>query len=187
MFKCFCSQEHKWRIWRVFVLVNEVKDILQKLVDYGQRFGAEFVDVRFEEVKSLSVRLVDGVPKIGYGVDRGVAVRVYYNGVIGFAYTSHLDWNNLRKTLERAFALARASVGVSRVPKPVELKAVEDDVVWPLKRDPTEVSLEEKLADMREVDRILGSEQFVKSRTVGYNESTIAKVYASSEGRLVSE
>jgi len=168
-------------------LVDEIKDILQKLVDHGQKLGAEFVDVRFEEVKSLSVRLVDGIPKIDYGVDRGIAIRVYYGGVIGFAYTSRLNWDNLRKTLERAFALARASAGVSRIPKPVELKAVEDDVVWPLKRDPADVSLEEKLADIREVDRILGGEQFVKSRTVGYGESSVVKVYASSENRLVSE
>ena len=174
-------------MWGSIVLVDGVKDILQKLVDCGQKFGAEFVDVRFEEVKSLNVRLVDGIPKIGYGVDRGVAIRVYYSGAIGFAYTSRLDWDNLRKTLERAFVLARASVGVSRAAKPIELKAVEDDVVWPLKRDPANVGLEEKLADVREVDKILGSERFVKSRTVGYSESSVAKVYASSEGRLVSE
>ncbi len=164
-----------------------MRDLVEYVIAEAQRMGVEFADVRIVEVRHTSITLRDGVPEARAGTDFGAAVRAYVGGSMGFAYTTDVSRHSLLRALERAVAMARAGAGASAAPRPAELKAVEDSHEWPQQVRVEDVSVEEKLRDLAEVDKIVAGRGYVRSRTLVYSEAVERRVYGSTEGRFVEE
>ncbi|AEM39704.1 peptidase U62 modulator of DNA gyrase [Pyrolobus fumarii 1A] len=172
--------------------LNGVTEIAEKLMVEAEKLqGVILADVRVEHNDLLYIRLRDGtVDTISPGVDRGASVRVFVDGGYGFAYTTRLDLESLRKALHEAYSMARAMAASPKRMnvRPYLLDALEAEHVWPVSRDPRDVSIEEKVKDLMELDRTLTNLlKSIKSRDIIYRELTSVKIYVSTEGRKIRE
>ncbi len=109
--------------------------------------GATYADIRIADYRrqSLSTR-EERVTEISDSEDRGLGVRVIANGTWGFAASAAITVNEAVRVARRAVTLARANAVLQR--DPVELAPVEayrDRWTTPIRRDPFEVDLEEKV------------------------------------------
>ncbi len=164
-----------------------MREILEYTINEARRLGAEFADIRIVEHRHLEITVREGVPEVSTGVDYGVAIRFYVNGSIGFSYTTDVTRQSILRALEKAASMAKAAQPVTRLPKPIELKPIEAVETWPQKKSVEDVSLEKKLADLTDLDKLLASNERVKSRTIVYWELVEKKAYASTEERYVEE
>ncbi len=171
----------------------EVRDAAERVAAEASRLqGVVLADVRVVYRPMVRIRLVDGrVQELVEGVDRGAAVRVFTSGGgYGFAYTTRLGLEELRRALNDAYRLARASeaTGKGLPAKPVVLDALEAEEIWPVDRDLRDVSIEEKLRDLQELDRLVAERvPGLRARTIHYYDYVEARFYASTEGRRVYE
>jgi len=145
--------------------------------------GATYADLRFERAHSTEAELRDGkLERLVAGSDAQAGVRVLVGGVWGFAHTSRLDAASLRGAAEQAARAARAAS--KHMGEPVKLaatKAARARVRVPAKRPPGKVSLEERVALLRDLDRIPRREGAV-ARTLVVHDSEIERWFVSTDG-----
>ncbi|NOZ89079.1 MAG: TldD/PmbA family protein [Crenarchaeota archaeon] len=164
----------------------EPRDVLERFVAEAQRLGVEYADARVERRRFTRIEVREGVVTPSSGVDYGVAVRVYYRGSIGFAYTTRVTREAVLEALSRAFAMARAAGG-GAMPGPVTFDAAEAEYVHPVKRSVADVPLDVKVSDLLELDGLLSGSGEVKSRSIRYYEAVEERFFASTEERYISE
>ncbi|MFW5920257.1 MAG: TldD/PmbA family protein [Polyangiales bacterium] len=135
--------------------------------------GLVYADVRFveEERELLRVRGRSGkraargsptpsVENLGRDRSRGFGVRVFADGGWGFACTPDPRPAALRRAAERALEVARASARASaRKLRFVEGEAHVGTYRTPMERDPLEVPLDEKVADLAAATEALGPDE----------------------------
>ncbi|HZG93639.1 MAG TPA: TldD/PmbA family protein [Mycobacteriales bacterium] len=125
----------------------ELAELAELARDEAQRHGVEYADARAvqEDSESIDVR-DDTVQGVGRATSRGVGVRVLAGGSWGFAATSDADEGQVRRAVERAVDIARASATVQR-----ERVTLDDSpppsgtYTTPHERDPFDVPLAEKV------------------------------------------
>ncbi len=170
------------------MLVDE--SVLEKTVDYALRLGAEYAEARYHalSVSSLVTRN-DRLVGVGRGVEEGVAIRVLVKGVLGFASTNSLEWEQLEKTVSRAVSSARA-LGKTMV-KPVKLSEermgrAKYEVV--VKKDFSSESIESKVGLLKSVYtgvRDALSKAKLATLFAELSEKVEEKLYVNSEGARV--
>ncbi len=166
-------------------------DDLRRFVEQGMRFGVSYLDLRFESISSESVSAEDGKPKeVGYSSEQGVGVRALAGGAWGFA-AAQIEGENETKVIsqvvEEAAKLALALRG-SQTVRLAPTRVVREAVVLPMKVDPLDISLEEKMALCVEASaRALKVDTSVKKSGVGLGFQTVEKVFVSSEGAEISQ
>jgi TldD protein len=151
--------------------------------------GASYADVRIGRYRSQSIstreRQVAGVSD---AESYGLGVRTIVNGCWGFAATSTLTKAGARHAAREAAMLSRAARGVHR--RRVELAPVTPVTgTWmtPVRRDPLEVPLEEKIALL-----LAANEAALKVPNVRFVNSSLAvlrevKTLVTSEGTNVTQ
>lgn len=130
-------------------------DVSRQAVEAARAAGADYADARVvhEDEESLTVRNQE-MEGIDRSSSHGLGIRVLVNGYWGFAATARLEGAEIARTAQLAVAIARAA---SRLPRePVTLSPVEPVTgTWqsPMREDPFEVPLEEKVALLMEATR----------------------------------
>jgi TldD protein len=165
--------------------MEDPRDVMVRALEATRGWNIEFADVRVERTRFTSVRVENGVVKLSSGIDYGAAVRVFANGVVGFAFTTRVTVDSLRRALEQAYSMARAFKG--NLPAPVKFEAVEDEYEAPVKKSVDDVPVDVKVKDVIELDKLLSAEPKVKSRRIYYVERVEERFYASSEERVLAE
>jgi TldD protein len=130
-------------------------DVAKQAVEAAVAAGADYADGRVvtDESESITVRNQEME-----GIDRsrseGIGIRVLVNGYWGFAATARAEAAELDRTAKLAVDIAKAA---SRLPmEPVRLADVEPVTgTWhsPMRDDPFNVALEEKVALLMEATR----------------------------------
>src|SRR5438132_7090856 len=124
-----------------------MKEFTARALDRARDLGASYADIRVVETQRESIAIKNGrVEGLSLGEEQGFGVRVLADGAWGFASSSLLNKDELDKVVEQAAQIARASARVR--PKPVDIgppMRYVDSYRTPIKIDPFEVSLEEKL------------------------------------------
>jgi len=154
--------------------------------------GTDYMDARVESlslcnmiVSSNSVIRDVGYPYIFDSIlDHGAGVRVLFKGTWGFAFTKDTSKKGLRDCADRAFRLAKfnSRYGKDRV-NLAESKPVEDRIPFEGKIDPSQVSVEEKVALIREfIARVSDESRRIKDYQVRYSDICMDKLFSSSEG-----
>lgn len=119
--------------------------------------GASYADARIVTTRSETLVVRNGrIGELEQSEEIGIGVRALVAGAWGFAATPHLDPEHVQATAALAVQIARASA-LAR-PVPVRLapqSAVVDRWQTPVQIDPFAVPLEEKLALLFEIDRLL--------------------------------
>jgi len=87
-------------------------------------------------------------------VSLGCSVRVLNDGAWGFSATPHLTGEAVLDIVEDAMALAKVQSGWRRVPIEIEsLPAHTDNWILPIKEDPFDVRLEERAAELLDINQ----------------------------------
>jgi TldD protein len=124
-----------------------MKDALAWLMDEARKAGAAFADARMVDSRGTGLRRQDGkTDRLAEGASLGVGVRVLLEGAWGFSSTTALDRDGLRRCLETATAMARASQ--ARVIEPGVMAAIAPTVgeyVSPFEVDPRSIPVDRKM------------------------------------------
>ncbi len=138
----------------------------------------EFNDVRILRGSRTRIVLDNGkLEEISQAPFQGAAVRALHSGAWGFVTTDRID--GLDKEIDLAKRIAR------KIDRHEELRLAEapagKSIVVPVKKDPKNLSLEEKVALLREIEdaaKVKG----VSSTQAVYSELEMRVHYSSSEG-----
>jgi TldD protein len=153
-------------------------------LERAQEAGAEFADLRVMRVERTSLELKDGELKEAVeGQEAGFGMRVLLGGSWGFASANSIDETAGLAAVDRAISLARASstrsgeeVVLAQVP------IVEDTLIWEPREDPRDVSIEEKLELLREVEGAARTSEHLATITTGYSEGHRSMELLTTEG-----
>ncbi len=165
-------------------------DIISKSVDYGGSLGAEYVEVRVQNLFKTLLTTKDGtVEGAKEGTESGVGVRVLVNGAWGFVSLGKLDSKMLMGAVDEAVRLAKAaSLRVKSAVKLADVKAVEDRVATRPRKSPQDFSMEEKIGLALAMDRtVFGYDKRIKSCTVNHLDVTGTNYFANSDGARIEE
>jgi len=166
-----------------------LKGLLQLAVDHAQKFGASYAEARYQDLVTEDVSVKNGaVQTANRGYDKGFGVRVVSDGAFGFACSSVLTPEEMRRTAARALGIARASATVKR--EPLILDRLDAYVgFWPnaYRIHPFDVPLEKKAEllleateAMRAGDEVRVVEGFIHSRETH-------KFFVSSLGSAIEQ
>ncbi len=158
------------------VVIMDIHDA----VKYGEKLGADYVEIRHEEVIKNHIELRDGVfHTLAERESIGYAVRVLARGAWGFAATNH----DLRRAVEEAVNLAISSSRAIR--EKIELAEIptrRDHVRSRMRIKPQDVDVEEKVKHVRHLEKLLKARDFVKSSQVKYEDAYGKKILVTNEG-----
>ncbi|MCW4016915.1 MAG: TldD/PmbA family protein [Candidatus Bathyarchaeota archaeon] len=167
-----------------------MRDILARSVDYGKSLGAQYVEVRTQTLFKTLLTTKDGtVEGAKEGTEGGAAVRALVDGAWGFVSLGKLEPKLLTKAVGEAVGLAKAAS--SHVKSPVELaqvKTINDRVVASSKKNPKDVSMEQKISDVLAMDKaVLGHDNRIKSCTISYLDVTGTSYFVNSDGTNIEQ
>jgi TldD protein len=167
-----------------------LRDLLEAAVQEGLRAGAIFCEARFLEERSNSISIENGVARaLGSGIMRGVGIRVIVGGRWGFASTNVPTRKNVKRTLADAIGGAK-SITTQRgeEAKIVKVKPSVDTVTHKVKIDPEDVSSEEKVKKMLEIEKVARTyNERVKDTFLSYRDVLTKVVVCNSFGTSVEE
>ncbi|MEM1551464.1 MAG: TldD/PmbA family protein [Candidatus Bathyarchaeia archaeon] len=168
-----------------------MKDTLVKVVNTAvDKFGAEHVEVRAQKLfKTMLTIKEEKVEAAKEGIENGAAIRVLVDGAWGFASSCSLDTKTLVSAASEACRMAK--VAGQKLKNPIKLaenKAFEDDVSAKPKRDPSKISIEDKIKITSTIaETVLGYDQRVKSCTIDYLDLVGTSYFLNSEGSCIKQ
>ncbi len=168
-----------------------MKDLLTKINNIAtQKFGAQYAEARaqklFKTILTLKEKRVETTKQ---GIENGVALRVLVNGAWGFASVGTLDNDILEGAVSDACRMAKmASLRLKTPIKLANAKVVEGRVVLKPKKNPADVSVEDKIKTALTVTKAgLRFDKRVKSCTVDYFDLTGTSFFVNSDGTSIEQ
>jgi len=164
---------------------------LNSFIDLGMKRGASYLDLRLESYVSESVSAEDGKPKEAVrSVEQGIGARALAGGAWGFS-ASRLEEGDeeptIRRVVDEAVSLAKAVRSAAKV-ELAPTKIARDEVAYPVKVQPLDISLQEKMRACVEASaRALKTDPLVRKSSAGMAFITIDKTFASSEGARIRQ
>jgi TldD protein len=164
-------------------------ELAKEALDAAQSAGASYADVRVGRYRRQTIatreRQVSGVSD---NESYGIGVRTLVNGCWGFAATSAMSRAGTRQAALEAVALSKAARAVQK--RQVELapeKPVVGTWITPVRQDPLEVTIEDKIALL-----LAANEAALKVKNVRFVNSGLAllrevKTLLTSEGTNVTQ
>jgi len=157
--------------------------------------GASYADIRHISRTDEGIGVRQGaVRDISSASEQGVGVRALVSGSWGFASTSKVDPQAIRRTALQAVAIARASGTVSgKEIELAQLDPVKDTYRTPYQLDPFEVKLEDKVEMLLSAEKLISSQRppwRVATRLIGeayLNWSRETKRFVSTEGADIEQ
>ena len=167
-------------------LANE---LALEAINAARDAGASYADARVGRYRRQQIstreRSISGVSD---SESYGVGVRTLVNGSWGFAATNELTRDGVAKAAREAARLARAAKAVQR--RPVELApvaAVKGTWMTPIRRDPIDVPIEEKVAMLLATNEAALKVPRVRFVTSGLQLRREIKTLATTDGTLVTQ
>ncbi|MEM1539443.1 MAG: TldD/PmbA family protein [Candidatus Bathyarchaeia archaeon] len=168
-----------------------MKDLLKKVVDLAvQRFGAEYAEARAQELFKTMLTLKEGkVEAAKEGIENGVALKVLVNGAWGFASVGTFNLETLTGALSDACKMAKAASARLKNPiKLVECKAFEDKVVAKPRKNPAQISMEDKIKTTSAIASIiLNYDNRLRSCTIDYLDLVGKNYFINNEGAYIEQ
>ena len=168
-----------------------MKDFLTKVTDLAvQKFGAEYAEIRAQKLFKTMLTVKDGrIEAAKQGIENGVALRVLVNGAWGFASVGTFDIKTLTSAISDACKMAKtASLKLKTPIKLVETKTVEDKISVKPKKNPAEISVEDKIDTALAVNNtVRGYDKRVKSCTIDYLDLTGINYFLNNEGTYIEQ
>ena len=161
-------------------------DVLEKAIENSRSLGASYVEVRGESGFIEYIQMDDSrITALTQRIERGVAVRALADGAWGFVTTGDID--NLDKAVSDAISMAKAAAPTRREPiELAEVKAYEDKVEAKPEKDPRHVPIEEKIAYMKDMTKVIKDyDPRITAVTVKIRTASGQKYLVTSEGTKI--
>ncbi|MEM2987797.1 MAG: TldD/PmbA family protein [Candidatus Bathyarchaeia archaeon] len=168
-----------------------LEDTLAKVVNTAvDKLAADYVEVRAQKLyKTMLTIKEERVEAAKEGIENGAAIRVLVNGAWGFASSHSLDAEVLMDVVSEACKMAKAASQKIKNPiKLIESKALEDRVVVKPKKDPSKISIEDKITTASTIaETVLERDQRVKSCTIDYLDIVGTSYFLNNEGSFIKQ
>jgi TldD protein len=164
-------------------------DLANQALDAARSAGASYADVRVGRYRRQTIATRERqVSSVSDNESYGMGVRTLVNGCWGFAATSAMTRAGARQATLEAVALSKAARAVQK--RKVELAPVTPVVgtwITPVRRDPLEVAIEDKIALL-----LAANDAALKVKDVRFVSSGLAllrevKTLVTSEGTNVTQ
>ena len=166
-----------------------MRELAERAVETAKIRGAAYADCRIIFTRIEEITIKNGkVGELGISEDLGFGVRVIADGGWGFASSPDVTAENIDKVAAQAVRIARASATLKK--EDVRLAAepvVDERWLTPLVEDPFAVSMEEKLALLLEIDRILRVDKRIKNAESSLGFKREHQWMATSEGAYIDQ
>ena len=132
-------------------------DLGRLALEEASKKGASYADIRISEILNENLTVKNGVPEtISYSRMCGFGVRVIVDGAWGFAGSVDVTKDEIKRCVERAVSIAKASAMLKkRDVTLVKEKVYREKYATSFKKDPFKAPLEEKLKVLVEASRFL--------------------------------
>jgi len=166
-----------------------MREFTDRALDVARAKGASYADIRIVRRETQNIEVKDGIVQdLTLAETYGFGVRVVANGAWGFASSNRLEKPEIDRVAGLAVAIAKASAISKR--EDVDLGPSEvhvDTYRTPLKIDPFEVSLEDKIDYLLRADKEARSVNGVRvaDGALGFQRDT--KTFASTEGSYIEQ
>ncbi|NIP67140.1 TldD/PmbA family protein, partial [Candidatus Bathyarchaeota archaeon] len=151
---------------------------------------ASYADIRIGEILDERLTVKKGVPEEAKMLQTsGFGVRVIAKGAWGFAGSIDLTKREVVETTRRAVSIALASSSVKE--KDVRLtpaKICEDEYSTPMKKDPFQIPVEEKMEVLVQAERTVAEQSdLVKASSAFFRTMRENKMFLSTEGAKINQ
>lgn len=160
-----------------------MEEIFSKIIERGFQLGAEYVDIRYQEVKSEIIVSENGkFTRYESESALGVGITAIVDGIPGFASTTIINSHTLLEVLNEAIKIAKTSIKLVNKKVYAEIEPCTDKKEVSIKVDPFEISPEEKVNFIVDVNKkaIVSDEIKNVSTILGIEEDK--RWFLSSEG-----
>jgi len=167
-----------------------LRDLLESIVQEGLTAGARFCEARFFEERNNSISIENGIARtLRSGILRGVGIRVIVARRWGFASTNMPTMGSARRTLEDAIGGGKSiATQVGEEAEIVEAKPEVETVSHKVKMNPEDVSPEEKVKRMLEIEKVARTYgDRVKDTFVTYRDVLTKVAVCNSFGTSIEE
>ncbi len=166
-----------------------MKEELLEVIKYLKSKKVDYADARFIRAQTETIVVKDGkVEALSRLSDAGFGIRVLIGGGWGFASSSKLSATEMKKTVNRAMEIARASTTVAK--EKVRLAPVEpyrDKFVTAVKKDPFLISLDEKIDLLVSCCDVLKKHPKIVVAEATMNFYDTEKIFVSTEGSVIEQ
>ncbi len=167
-----------------------MKDLLTKINNTATGLGAQYAEARAQRLTKTSLTLKEErVEAAKQGIESGVAIRVLVNGAWGFASVGSLDAQILEEAVTDACRMAK--LASTRLKTPIKLapaKTVEDRVFAKPKKNPSDVTMEDKIKTALSINKTsLTFDSRIKSCGVDYMDLMGSSFFVNSEGTSIEQ
>ncbi len=175
----FCTRPHNSVSFMSEEGSSEVNGVFGNLEQAVRRVHLPYADGLYDWQVNLSIRKNKDRETISTGSIKGTSLRgITQNGWV-YANTNETDLNHINK-LAGSLNKKNSRGGSARLSQPAPIKM---DKQVPLKRDPQEIPLEDKVQKLREIFNLA---QTMDSRladiNVGYSETKLERILVTSGG-----
>ncbi len=157
------------------------------IVEKANTLGTSYCDLRVQDSSETNIEIRNKeLIKSVSGKETGFGIRVIVKGTWGFYSSNNVSKSSLNNGLKKAIALANSSsklktenVGLA------EVENIKDSVIWSVKKNPLDYSLEEKKSLMNCITKALCDFPEVKNTNIGYVDDVTRSIFINSEGSNV--
>ena len=156
----------------------------------AEKRRASYADIRISEIINENLTVKNGEPEVvSLSQAKGFGIRVIVDGAWGFAGSVDINEEEIKKTVEKAVSIARASALLKKKDAfLVQEKVCQDKYVTSFKKDPFKVPLEQKLDVLIQAGRILKEQSpLIKASYANHRGFKENKVFMSSEGAEIDQ
>ncbi len=164
-----------------------MKEIIEHALNAFEVLNVEYGEIRVIEKEEESLFLKNGnLETFVKEEDRGYGIRIFHNGGMGFAASSDFNKDKIFETVKKAKKLCDASSRYSSFNYRLQKEEVnKDEYRTALEIDPFNVSPEEKIKFMLEIDEILKNAKYGILRNIVLRFFKEKKYFASTEGHYI--
>lgn len=164
--------------------------LLKIIEDATQKYGACYAEARAQELyKTMFTLKEERVEAAKQGIEHGVALRVLVDGAWGFASVGSFEDDILSVAVSNACVMAKTAS--QRLKNPIKLavtKTVTDCVKANPKKNPADISMEDKIKDILQINKTIQChDKLIKSCTVDYLDLTGSSFFVNSEGTNIQQ
>ena len=163
---------------------NDAEGILSKIPSQ-----VDYADVRIVEQESEDISTKDGVVEaLQSSSSGGYNVRILKNGVWGFAASQDMTEKGIDETIQKALAITEASLKHKTTDVQLDdSQPVKGTYKTPIKEDPFNVPIEEKLKLLVDADKALRVDDKIVVSQASYQANRERKFFVSTNGSQIDQ
>lgn len=164
-----------------------MKNKISNVINLLKSKGVDYADIRIvEKMKEEIITENSKVQDISNSTSKGVGIRVITDGRLGFSCTQDLE--KLEEIALEALEVAKSSKMLQG--EKIEMQEnsmLVDNYLTPIEIDPFNVSKEDKLSLLFEVEKIMNDESNLYKTSTFMEFQKETKIYADTNGRFITQ